>query len=191
MLRACVLLPPRQNWWKAFKNEKAVKIWPGAPAAGSLFPSSSVIFADICDFQHSEMSPKLSLFAHCDRRSTGKRSKMLDFWSVHCATQLRMNWAEFHMESENFKVVNLRCPFMKYHLVVLIDVSFDAKIEFSDDFCCPHGLTSWTDIQFRAFVRKKQFKDKAVRSAGTRSCVAQWTDHGQMRILCCFCTFVA
>jgi len=46
------------------------------------------------------------------------------------------------MESENFKVVNLRCPFMKYHLVVLIDVSFDAKIEFLDAFCCPHGLTS-------------------------------------------------
>ena len=46
------------------------------------------------------------------------------------------------MESEKFKVVNLLCPFMKYHLVVLMDVSFDAKIEFSDAFCCPHGLTS-------------------------------------------------
>ena len=46
------------------------------------------------------------------------------------------------MESEKFKVVNLLCPFMKYPLVVLIDVSFDAKIEFSDAFCCPHGLTS-------------------------------------------------
>ena len=59
------------------------------------------------------------------------------------------------MESEKFKVVNLLCPFMKYHLVALIDVSYDAKIEFSDAFCCPHALTSRTDIQFRAFVRKK------------------------------------
>ena len=46
------------------------------------------------------------------------------------------------MESEKFKVVNLLCPFMKYHGVALIDVGFDAKIEFSDAFCCPHGLTS-------------------------------------------------
>ena len=35
-----------------------------------------------------------SVFARCDHGSTGwqsKMEKMLDLWSVHCATQLRMN----------------------------------------------------------------------------------------------------
>ena len=65
-----------------------------------------------------------------------------------------------------------------------------------------HFSKQWkTDQKYQKTVRnrsknklktwKKEFKDKAVWSAGTRSCVAQWTDHGQMRILCCFCTFVA